>query len=563
MIRIIIGFHLLLLSYFIFSQSTNIPLNADYYHLLDRYQIKSGKVGENYQNTFRPYKREAVAEFLSTISTIDSTEYSSVDLFNLSYLKRDNWEWIANADNQSRKNLFKNFYKKQSDFYQVKTEDFDLHVNPVIYFGVGETSNDNRATFINTRGIEVRGMVDKKIGFYSYLGENQARFPVYIRDYVSSNNVVPSEGFWKNFKTKEAYDFFTARGYISFEATKHINFQFGHDRFFVGNGYRSLILSDFAPAYLFFKINTNIWKLQYTNLFTQMKADAFGAGGGSLSGSRFPDKYVTFHHLGINITDNFNVGIFESIAFGREDTLRNATFNLNYLNPVIFYRAIEQQGGSIDNAILGLDFLWNLQRKFSIYGQVIIDELVVGEIFSGSGWWGNKQAVQLGIKYIDVLNLANLDLQVEFNSVRPYTYSHETLFTNYAHYRQPLAHPIGANFKEWIAILRYQPFNKLNFTGKIIFNQYGADGIISNYGQNILLDDRTHLNDFGNEIGQGIENELIFIDFTSSYHLKQNLFIDAKLIYRRNNSQLPSFDTENTHFAISLRLNIPQRLQEF
>jgi len=560
MIRIIIGFHLLLLSYFTFSQSTNIPLNADYYHLLDRYQIKSGKVGENYHNTFRPYKREAVAEFLSTI---DSTEYSGVDIFNLSFLKKDNWEWFENADNQSRKNLLKNFYKKQSDFYQVKTEDLDLHINPVIYFGAGETSNDNRSTFINTRGIEIRGMVDKKIGFYSYLGENQARFPVYIRDYVSSNNVVPSEGFWKNFKTKEAYDFFTARGYISFEATKHINFQFGHDRFLVGNGYRSLILSDFAPAYLFLKINTNIWKLQYTNLFTQMKADAFGTGGGSLSGSRFPDKYVTFHHLGINITDNFNVGIFESIAFGREDTLRNATFNLNYLNPVIFYRAIEHQGGSIDNAILGVDFLWNLQGKFSIYGQVIIDELVVGEIFSGDGWWGNKQAVQLGAKYIDVLNLSNLDLQVEFNSVRPYTYSHETLFTNYAHYRQPLAHPMGANFKEWIGILRYQPFNKLNFTGKIIFNQYGADGIISNYGHNILLDDLTHLNDFGNEIGQGIENELIYLDFTSSYHLKQNLFIDAKLIYRRNNSQLPSFDTENTHFAISLRFNIPQRLQEF
>ncbi len=559
MIRIFFGFHLLLLSYFVLSQSTNIPLNADYYHLLDRYQIKSGKMGVGYHNTFRPYKREAVAEFLSAI---DSTEYSGVDLFNLSYLKNDNWEWIENADNKSRKNLFKNFYKKQSDFYHVKTKDFDLHVNPVIHFSAGGSSNDSVSTFINTRGIEIRGMVDKKIGFYSYLGENQARFPAYVRNYENNNNVVPGEGFWKNFKT-EAYDFFTARGYISFEATKHINFQFGHDRFSVGNGYRSLILSDFAPAYLFLKISTNIWKFQYTNLFTQMKADAFGTGVGSLSGSGFPDKYVTFHHLGINITDNFNLGIFESVAFGREDSIGNAKFNLNYLNPVIFYRAIEQQGGSTDNAILGMDFLWNLKKKFSFYGQIVIDELKVGEIFSGVGWWGNKQGVQLGAKYIDVFNLPNLDLQVEFNSVRPYTYSHETLFTNYAHYRQPLAHPMGANFKEWVGILRYQPFNRLNFTGKIIFNQSGADISNSNYGQNILLDEGTHPNEFGNKIGQGIENDLLFLDFTASYHLKQNFFIDAKLIYRRNKSPEAVFQTENTHIAISVRLNIPQRLQEF
>ena len=97
-----------------------------------------------------------------------------------------------------------------------------------------------------------------------------------------------------------------------------------------------------------------------------------------------------------------------------------------------------------------------------------------------------------------------VDLQVEFNSVRPYTYSHETLFTNYAHYRQPLAHPMGANFKEWIGILRYQPFNKLNFTGKIIFNQYGADGIISNFGKNILLDRRCCSG--GRSIGGGISS---------------------------------------------------------
>ena len=61
---------------------------------------------------------------------------------------------------------------------------------------------------------------------------------------------------------------------------------------------------------------------------------------------------------------------------------------------------------------------------------------------------------------MDVLRIRHLDLQAEYNSARPFTYSHASLFTNYAHYRQPLAHPLGSNFKEFVFIGRYQPLKK-------------------------------------------------------------------------------------------------------
>lgn len=129
--------------------------------------------------------------------------------------------------------------------------------------------------------------------------------------------------------------------------------QFGHDRHFVGNGYRSLILSDFSSNYTFLKINTKVWRFNYTNLYAQLVGDVF------YRNEKLPKKFLAFHHLSLNLTKNINIGMFESVVFGRADVSGNNTFDINYLNPIIFYRSAEIQMGSQDNALLGADFKIN------------------------------------------------------------------------------------------------------------------------------------------------------------------------------------------------------------
>ena len=233
------------------------------------------------------------------------------------------------------------------------------------------------------------------------------------------------------------------------------------------------------------------------------------------------------------------------------------------LSCAIFYRAIEQQGGSPDNALLGMDFKWNFLKRFSVYGQFVLDEFLLENLREGNGWWGNKFAAQIGGKYVDALGIQNLDLQLEYNLVRPYAYTHFSNFTNYSNYRQPLAHPLGANFTELIVIGRYQPLDRLSFTGKWILASKGADPINSNFGGNILLDNRTREQDFNNEIGQGIATDLTFFDFTSTYQLKHNLFFDAKFVYRDLNSDIDLRDITSSFVSAAVRFNIPQRFHEF
>lgn len=545
------------------AQSSYAPLNEDYYHWIDRYEIKSGKIMPQIFSAVKPYKRSAIVAFVDTLFK-EGIFSSRTDLFNAEYLRNDSWEWARPETDNSRKPILKRFYKKKSDLYHVDEEAFDLHVNPVLYLGTANDSRRDDMLFINTRGVEVRGMVDKKVGFYSYLTDNQAVLPSYVWEEMALNPVIPHEGFWKEYKNGKGVDFLQARGYVTFEATKHINLQFGHDRFFIGNGYRSLIFSDFSPPAWFIKGNVNVWKINYLFLVNQMTADVTGGLGGLRdTKGGYPNKFTALHHLSINIGKKLNIGVFESVVFSADDSTGTDHFRLDYLNPIIFYRAIEQQNGSTDNVLLGLDFKWNAARKISFYGQVLLDEFVIDNIRDGNGWWANKFGLQGGAKYIDAFGLPNLDLQGEINVVRPYTYSHTTNYGNYSSYKQSLAHPLGANLTEFVGILRYQPLPRLNIVGKLVITEIGRDSTGVNWGSDILKSSNSRQQEYNNTIGQGISNNILFGSLSISWQLKHNLFIDANIVVRKSESDLQLYNNNTTISSLALRWNIPKRLYEF
>ncbi|HXA03168.1 MAG TPA: hypothetical protein VNW99_14335, partial [Cytophagaceae bacterium] len=130
-------------------------------------------------------------------------------------------------------------------------------------------------------------------------------------------------------------------------------------------------------------------------------------------------------------------------------------------------------------------------------------------------------------------------------------------------YNQALAHPMGANFNEKIAILRYQPLGRLMLTGKIFYTKFGADTSSVNFGGNILKDYRKYPHPFGNVVGQGASNTLIYLSFTATYQIKHNLFIDFNQIIRKVESPVKTMNTHTSITSIALRFNIPQRVQEF
>lgn len=521
---------------------------------MERMEIKSRSDSFfNFSKT-KPFTRLHAVNAVSHYLQQNGNSLSKVDAYNAQRVMMDNLEYIPEAERgkyASKNPWFKRFYKTPANLYEVHVKDFDLIINPAIQVTVSKENNNDQTLYLNTRGLTLRGRIANKIGFYALLTDNQEKDPLWVRDWVNYRKAVPGAGFYKPFK-QTGYDYFDARGGITFNVSKYIDIAFGYDRNFIGNGYRSMFFSDAGNSNLFLKLNTRIWKINYQNLFMELH-NADDRSGDRLIGK----KYAAMHHLDIAFTKWLNIGLFEGVVFGRRDR-----FDFGYLNPIIFYRSIELQNGSFDNSVAGLDVKANLGKKIQLYGQLCLDEFLLSEITKKNGWWGNKWALQLGGKYVDAFGISNLDLQLEMNRVRPYTYSHRDSVANFTHYNQPTAHPLGANFQEFIGIARYQPAPKWLAVAKLIYYQQGRDSNAVSYGSNIFLYNISppRQGDFGHFIGDGWKTNVLFASFLLSYELRENFFLELNAIYRRQESKTPPITSSNTSvITFGVRWNMHRR----
>ena len=266
--------------------------------------------------------------------------------------------------------------------------------------GGKEADSDFDYTYNNTRLAVVQGGLGKKLNFHAVVYESQGRFANYFNRYAESiaadgggnPAVIPGFGIAKEFR-ETAYDYPLATGYLSYSPNEMFNVQLGHAKNFIGDGYRSLFLSDVSSPSPFFKINTTFWKLRYTNTWMSLRDVRQEA---TIDGA-FTTKYMATHYLSYNISKRLNIGLFESVLW---DNSNNRGIDVNYLNPIIFYRAIEfSTGPRSGNALIGLSAKYKFSDYFQMYGQWIIDEFSTSDVFGGEKSWKNKLGYQLGFKY--------------------------------------------------------------------------------------------------------------------------------------------------------------------
>ena len=161
------------------------------------------------------------------------------------------------------------------------------------------------------------------------------------------------------------------------------------------------------------------------------------------------------------------------------------------------------------------------------------------------------------IRNFDVFKIKNLDLQYELNRARPFMYSHFTTYTNYINYNVPIAHPLGANFKEQILSVKYQPHSKIFLSFMAMNALKGMDFDSLNFGGNIKLDNRVaRASEYQNYIGQGFQNRIKNTEIVASVMLKPNLFVD--LLYQRRKDSFFEEETENI-FSFGLRWNMVRK----
>ncbi len=466
-------------------------------------------------------------------------------------------ELYCTPENIKHKNKF--IYRKlfTENLFVYKTKDFTITADPVFNFGLGYDTKDSKSAWINTRGITVTGLLGNYLSFNTELYENQALFASWPASFISTNAVVPGQGWAKSFK-ENGVDFFSSSGYLSYSPSKYVNMTMGYGKNFIGEGYRSVILSDASFNYPYVRVTGNFKKVKYTALYNQ-----FIDRSSRLSPeSGYDRKWAAMHYLQVLLWGRLNLGFFDAIVWENADTTGRRGFDMQYLNPVILLRPVEESYGSPDNALMGATFSLRVNRHYSIYGQLLLDEFKLEHIRANDGWWANKYAYQLGVSGWNLLNIPSLNARLEYNHARPYTYAHGTTTESYSHFSQPLAHPLGANFKEFIAMASYTHGNWMANL-KVNFAMYGADTAGMDFGGNIFIPYSQRVSEFGNNIGQGLKTNLTIADASISYLLNRhtNMRFEAGITLR--NEHNTKWDKQMQYFYFGFKTGLRNIYYDF
>jgi hypothetical protein len=520
-----------------FDSHLNIPFSHSYYAQFD---AEMNQVGINNHTASKPYTYAEVSKYYNLRTVNESLQKKTS-----TWLGRKWWN---------------------ENLVQIQGEDYWFALNPIVDLQMGKASDlDASYTYVNTRALNFRGGLGKQINFTTTFFESQGRFAGYFNDYAESIKpsggnpaIIPGIGIAKGFKT-DAYDFPLAEANITFAPGKIFDFQLGYGRNFIGDGYRSLLESDGASPYPYFKLNTKFWKIKYTNTYMWMK----DVRPEVTAERTYATKFMANHYLSWNVSNRLNLGFFESVVW--TDT-NNRGFDANFVNPIIFYRAVEFGSSSRSgNALLGITGKYKWNNSINLYSQFLIDEFSVSDVGAGNQSWKNKFGFQLGAKYFNAFNVKDLLLQVEWNSVRPYVYSHSAVITNYGHNNQSVGHQWGGNFKELIAIARYHKGRWLA-DAKLTVGTRGLDFDTAedsyNYGGNIYKSyDVKRPYDTGVKIGQGNKTSIFIADLQGGYLINPmtNLKLFGSLIYRNfdpTQETATTFKQSTTWFSVGLRSDI-------
>ncbi|MEZ4878030.1 MAG: gliding motility protein RemB [Flavobacterium sp.] len=523
-----------------FESHNNIPLSHSYYAQFDD---ELNQVGANNHTSSKPFAYADVNKYYNF-----KEAYKAIEKPKTTWLGKKFWN---------------------ENLVELKGDDYWFTLNPIVDIQLGKSksnvTDNSKSTFINTRGIQFNGGLGKTVNFTTTLYESQGRFAAYFNRYAESIKpdggnpaIIPGIGIAKAFKT-DAYDFPLAEANLAFTPSNFFNLNLGYGRNFIGDGYRSLLLSDGASPYPYIKVNTTFWKIKYTNIYTWLK----DVRPEVTVDKTYATKYVASHYLSMNVSKRLNIGFFESVVWTNQN---NRGFDMSFVNPIIFYRAVEFASSSRSgNALLGLTTKYKFNNQINFYGQFLLDEFSLNDIKAGKKSWKNKFGYQLGAKYYNAFNVKNLMLQLEYNHVRPYVYAHSDPITNYGHNNQSLGHNWGGNFKEVVAIARY--FKGRYFAdAKITIGERGLDFNTPdnnfNYGGNIYLDyDIDRPFDTGVNVGQGNKTTILIADLQAGYLINPstNMKLFGSLIFRNFSpaaETLTTFKENTTWFSLGLRCDI-------
>lgn len=392
----------------------------------------------------------------------------------------------------------------------------------------------------NSRGFKLEGNIGDKFTFVTMFYENQSFYVPYVADHVRETSASVGLGRTKAFK-KTGFDYAMATGMIVYRPVKNGEIWFGQGKNFIGSGYRSLLLSDNAMNYIHLRLSQGFfgnrlrWQTIYAGLSTGNRYPA------SYTEAAFIPKGATFNYLTYSRSKRFEIGLFEGTIWRKYQNGKQLSMDPMQFNPVIGLNAITQGLQGTNNVIIGLNTVVRPWRGVSVYAQLMKD---------GAG----KQGMQIGISKANLF-VKNLFVRGEFNTVSRGSYATNDSLENYTQFKQPLAHPMGAGFSEFVGTVGYR-YNRISLNIQSSFATFpGGYNGVGTYGRNLLytdVDERLETLDY-----QATSTRYVYVNPTLGFIVNpsRNLQITVGALYRNLTSGSQTDKTSYIFAGLSTNLN--------
>lgn len=496
------------------------------------------------------------------LSVTNSFDQQAI-LYNTDTFMHTAWRPVIYIDSayikSNRKWLHRKFFEEH--LLQLQQPQFNIFADIVVdeYIGKGNRSiptwrnNTDESTIavMNTRGYEIKGNIGEKFYFETALYENQARFPGYVDSIIRRDTVIPFQSRFKNIGDGKGFDFSYSTARLIYMPGKHFLFDLGFGTNFIGDGYRSLLLSDYNTSYPYLRAAYNFGQFQYSVMWSQY----IGETKKNIYAFGYPRKWGQTYLLDWQATKKISIGLFNTVMSPYNTSDNRINLSISQFSPVMFLHAYGSSKIE-SNDMAGLNIKFRATKKINIYGQFLADQF-------GSDEWKNRYGLQLGARAGDLFSVKGWNALAEVNLVRPYTYASDKSTTVYAHNNQPLAHPNGANFKEVLFVTDYT-YKRWWFRLEAFANRYGADSSVqADYGQNIFKPLLQRSKEDNIKTSQGLYTSLYYGDLRFAYILnnKTNLRIESGFTLRSESNK--TYNYKDVFFYIGIRTTFRKLIYDF
>lgn len=540
--------------FIIFSAAYNLLAQVEYvqsdnkvYNFLER--MDNLNIIENYNSFEIPKTRKEISKFLISVKENESL-LDNIDKKMLADLLQEFEFEISKSLDHSDKIIDANGYdlfsQRNKYLYYFSDSSASIFINLIgesQFISASKPSIKNSFGGLALIGGEIRGTLINNFGFL-ISGYNGSAFG----DRASSSL---SDKLKFNYKFNENQDstfFDDTFGYLTADFDL-VKFKIGSDRLNLGYGPVKTFLGDNSPLfnYVSLKIYYKFFAFSFFHgkLLGQTISDTSFING---SVRQIDEKYIGYHRIGFNISNDLDFGFGEFIIYG------DRPIDLSYLNPFNFYKSTEHANRDRDNSMLFLDFNNTSVKGLKFYSTILLDDIDFSKL--GTGWWGNQMLLTIGASSSNFYELIPIDVNLEYVRIDPYVFSHRLIRNNFSNYNYSLSSISNPNTSLFYFGLDYRPTYRLSVTTSFTYYIHGAnplnsDGSIrENVGGDIQLGHRL----FDSENSKFLDGDLEYGRIFSvklSYEPIKQIYLILDMNYISENLQS---NNKNRLFSTLFRL---------